>query len=178
MTTKEKIIESAISVIQSEGTANYSLAKVAEKTGMTKAAIFYYFKNKAELTRSLISYTIDAYETVLQEEYQLAKAHSFFPFTEAYIRGNLRQLDDEKLVGLHAALIGTVVSGEAIEDDWNEAYLRDFKRLVPEIGGEQAEFVRYTIDGMWHARILGIPEFANEGRKSVAEMLLSIVKQK
>lgn len=43
MTTKEKIIESAISVIQSEGTANYSLAKVAEKTGMTKAAIFYYF---------------------------------------------------------------------------------------------------------------------------------------
>ncbi|MHC5252703.1 TetR/AcrR family transcriptional regulator [Listeria kieliensis] len=178
MTTKEKIIESAISVIQSEGTTNYSLAKVAEKTGMTKAAIFYYFKNKAELTRSLISYTIDAYEKILQEEYQLAKPHSAFPFTEAYINGNLRQLDDEKLVGLHAALIGTVVSGEATGYDWNEAYLKDFERLVPEIGEERAEFVRYTIDGMWHARILKIPEFAMEGRKSVAASLLSMIKQK
>ncbi|EUJ33834.1 TetR family transcriptional regulator [Listeria floridensis FSL S10-1187] len=178
MKTRERIIESAIEVIQDEGIANYSLAKVAKKAGMTKAAIFYHFENKDELTLSLIHYTIQAYEHILQEEFEKTDEKTNFPFTEAYVNGNLRQLDDKNLVGLHGALLATVVSGEVGNHEWHDAYAHDFNRLVPEIGADQAELLRYAIDGMWHARILGMPEFEAANRKQVADFLMGIIKQK
>lgn len=172
MSSRNLIIKSAIDVISEEGIQNYSLAKVAKKAGMTKAAIFYYFKNKEELTKSLINYTIDAYNEILMKEYEKRKNHSKIPFTEAYIAGNLRQLEDADLIGLHAALLASVITQDVDNEEWNSVYDEDHSRLAAEIGPEKSDFVRYTIDGIWHSHILGIKQADTQ---KVVEALLDFV---
>ncbi|WP_088810484.1 MULTISPECIES: TetR/AcrR family transcriptional regulator [Listeria] len=174
MSSRDLIIKSAIEVISEAGIQNYSLAKVAKNAGITKAAIFYYFKNKEELTKSLIAHTIDAYNKILTEEYEKRKNASKYPFTEAYIAGNLRQLEDDDLIGLHAALLASVITLDVDNEDWNAVYDADHERLIPEIGPENANFVRYTIDGMWHTHILGIKQADTQ---KVAKTLLKFVSK-
>ncbi len=174
MSSRDLIIKSAIEVISEAGIQNYSLAKVAKNAGITKAAIFYYFKNKDELTKSLITYTIDAYNEILTAEYEKHKNTSKIPFTEAYIAGNLRQLEDDDLIGLHAALLASVITQNVDNEEWNAVYDADDERLTPEIGSEKANFVRYTIDGMWHTHILGIQQADTQ---KVAKTLLEFVSK-
>ncbi|WP_239256309.1 TetR/AcrR family transcriptional regulator [Listeria ilorinensis] len=171
MSSRQQIIHAAIDVINEKGVHQYSLANVAARSGITKAAIFYHFKNKNELTLSLIKYTIEMYEQILAEEFEKLKDSSRYPFTESYLNGNLRQLSDDALIGLHGALLATAVSGDVDSGYWDAAYAEDFERMASEVGAEMAELLRYAIDGMWHAKILNIKESEGVTKEQVVQKL-------
>ena len=50
---KAKIISAALDVIINEGFVKFSLSKVANKAGITKAAIYWYFPSKEELLNEI-----------------------------------------------------------------------------------------------------------------------------
>ena len=52
---KEKIIIATMDLIVQEGFSKLTLANVAERAGITKAAIYWYFSNKDELINSMTS---------------------------------------------------------------------------------------------------------------------------
>ena len=52
--TKAKILDAAEAMILDQGFSATSLDRVLEKTGLTKGAFFYHFKNKNELLQALV----------------------------------------------------------------------------------------------------------------------------
>lgn len=57
--TRDFIIKSAAPVFNKYGYAGTSLMNVLEHTGLTKGAIYHYFKNKDELAMSALEYNLD-----------------------------------------------------------------------------------------------------------------------
>ncbi|WP_163651675.1 TetR/AcrR family transcriptional regulator [Listeria sp. PSOL-1] len=172
MSSKQKIIKAAIEVIKEEGIRQYSLARVAARIHITKPAIFYHFKNKEELTLAIIYHAISVYKEIETEEYEKIKEDSAFPYTESYLKGNLRQLQNAELVGLHSVLLATSISENIDGSYWDEIYETEFRNMASEIGAEMAELVRYTIDGMWHAKLLKMNEPEQTSQETVVQFLL------
>ncbi len=53
--TKRKIIQAALEIFPELGFENTSMRLIAEKCGITKPAVYYYFKNKEELFQGLVN---------------------------------------------------------------------------------------------------------------------------
>jgi len=52
---KEKIISASVELIISDGFSKFTLSNVAQKVGITKAAIYWYFASKEELLNAMVS---------------------------------------------------------------------------------------------------------------------------
>ena len=52
--TRQKILDAAQQLILEHGYSQASVDRVLERTGLTKGAFFYHFRNKVELTKALI----------------------------------------------------------------------------------------------------------------------------
>jgi TetR/AcrR family transcriptional repressor of nem operon len=52
--TREKILDATQTLILEHGFSATSIDRVLEKTGMTRGAFFYHFKNKEALTRAIV----------------------------------------------------------------------------------------------------------------------------
>lgn len=52
--TRQKLLESAFEEMHAHGYAGASLERILESTGVTKGALYYHFKNKAELGRAVL----------------------------------------------------------------------------------------------------------------------------
>ncbi|MGH7642302.1 MAG: TetR/AcrR family transcriptional regulator [Candidatus Dormibacteria bacterium] len=54
LSTRERILESALDLFSEQGFDKTSLREVAERVGVTKAALYYHFRSKEELLASLV----------------------------------------------------------------------------------------------------------------------------
>ncbi|WP_129409581.1 TetR/AcrR family transcriptional regulator [Marinitoga lauensis] len=57
--TYEKIIKAAYELFSTEGYQNASINKIKDKAGVSKGAIYHYFKSKEELYLSVLGYFIN-----------------------------------------------------------------------------------------------------------------------
>ena len=65
--TRNKIIEAAIELFETEGYAATRIEDIAEKTGMTRGAVYWHFKNKEELYISIFEMFEKRLDRLLQE---------------------------------------------------------------------------------------------------------------
>lgn len=63
MNTKEKIIEVAVRLFNKDGTKDVSTNHIAEAAGISPGNLYYHFRNKEEIIRSIYSRMIDFIET-------------------------------------------------------------------------------------------------------------------
>lgn len=65
-TTKEKIIEVAIECFGENGYDGTSMRMIAEKSGISKPAIYYYFPDKEQLFQGIFTYVMEKFRITLQ----------------------------------------------------------------------------------------------------------------
>lgn len=64
--TRERIQSVALDLFTRQGFAKTSLREIAERLGVTKAALYYHFPSKAELIRSLVMPMMDDIDAFLE----------------------------------------------------------------------------------------------------------------
>jgi AcrR family transcriptional regulator len=84
--TRERILEVALDLFASDGYEKVSLREIAERVGVTKPALYYYFANKEELFLTLV-------EPILTRSEQLAQLLDEGPTRESWARGCATLLD-------------------------------------------------------------------------------------
>ncbi|MBC1796815.1 TetR/AcrR family transcriptional regulator [Listeria booriae] len=172
---KQELVNAAIQVIQAEGIQKLSLAKIAEVVGITKPAIFHYFKNKQDLMRAVTEFTVVEYEQTIAAEYDKLPENDDLRHVHAFLYGNLRQLNDSELVKIHASSMEVLVSDDEAKKVWQNVYEREFAKLVPEIGEIQADLLSVALDGMWYGAMCGVWDASRAA--SIVEYLERIIKK-
>lgn len=79
--TRERLRELALQLFAEQGYEKTSLREIAEHLGVTKAALYYYFKSKEDIVRSLV----EDYVANLDELIAWGKAQPRIPATRAEI---------------------------------------------------------------------------------------------
>jgi TetR/AcrR family transcriptional regulator len=87
---RRQIIDSAILLIAEQGHARTSLSRIAEKAGISKAAVLYHFKNKDELLDEVLARVIGG--LVSHVESTLGAAASPGEAVFAYLRAMIGHL--------------------------------------------------------------------------------------
>ncbi len=86
--TRDRILSVALDLFTDEGYDKVSLREVAEKVGVSEAALYYHFSSKEEILKTLI-------EPLLSVGKQLAEAMEERPSCETWAKksGDLRRVD-------------------------------------------------------------------------------------
>jgi len=91
--TKEKIIEVAIECFGKNGYDGTSMRMIAEKSGISKPAIYYYFPDKERLFEGIFKYVMLKYHDMLEEISQADK--SAFEKLKEILLSRLRPLQNK-----------------------------------------------------------------------------------
>lgn len=65
--SRESIREAALDLYAQNGEAGTSLQMIADKLGVTKAAIYYHFKTKAGVTRAVLAPAMDGFVSMVEQ---------------------------------------------------------------------------------------------------------------
>lgn len=66
MTTREKILDTALTLFNKDGTSAVSTNHIAEAAGISPGNLYYHFKNKEEIIHELFQRLYTAWDTELQ----------------------------------------------------------------------------------------------------------------
>ncbi len=64
---RDRIIESARELFARFGLKKTTMDEIAEKCGMSKATLYYYFQNKEDVFKSVIKKELDLFKKIVQE---------------------------------------------------------------------------------------------------------------
>jgi AcrR family transcriptional regulator len=95
LTTKQKIIESAIRLFNIDGVANVRLQQIADETGISVGNLAYHFKNKEAIVSAAYEHLFDEFSQILSAflvgpklmdfDRQLERFHHFFSQNQFYL---------------------------------------------------------------------------------------------
>lgn len=141
MSTKRAILEAATDLACELGPAGVTLSAVSDRAGVTKGALFHYFKTKEDLVRGLLEHVAGTFE----EEVNRRTAE--VPFAKALVDLTIETArDSSRLISamltavmLDRNLAATVATRT---DHWH-------RRLLAEgLSAEQARLLRTALDGL------------------------------
>lgn len=57
--TREKIMDAAAAMMEERGGVDFQMAEIAERCGMSKGSLYYYFSNRIELVRAVLDRAVE-----------------------------------------------------------------------------------------------------------------------
>ncbi|MCC5884342.1 MAG: TetR family transcriptional regulator [Halomonas sp.] len=103
--TREALLDAAEGVFLERGVARTSLEQIAREAGMTRGAVYWHFKNKADLFRAMLQRVRMPFEELVEEIGDPSLAEKpLEAIRQACLRGFLR-LEQPRYRRVHAILI-------------------------------------------------------------------------
>src|SRR5690606_28902377 len=63
--TRSRLLDTAINLFSQHGFEGTSLQMIADELGVTKAAVYYHFKTKAEIAEAVAADAIEQFEAIV-----------------------------------------------------------------------------------------------------------------
>lgn len=169
---RDAILEAAGRVVHRDGAERMTLDSVAAEAGVSKGGLLYHFECKDALIRGLVQALIDRFEAAVQA----LRDDDDRPgsFCRAYLRATLAAdpADDTVAAGLLAAvaqekdLLAPLRTRYAV---WDTALRADG------VSAADALVLRFAVDGLWFAALLGLAPPSADTRRLVSERLLALL---
>jgi TetR/AcrR family transcriptional regulator len=174
---KKQILDAALDVYVQKGYAWAEASDVAERAGLKRGLVYYYFKTKQELFQSLFSLMIEKSRDFAKHNLLDAKgtpSERLLNYARQLCRGALR---DSRFPRFHMRAYEDarlVYEGQEEEYIRNRYVLRDFVSIVVKEGMEAGEFRKgnpvLAANAYWHSLIPNLHEqFGRETSISASE---------
>lgn len=70
LSTRDKIIDAAMSIGRDQGVAKLTLDEAARVAGLSKGGVLYHFKTKDDLIRGIVETLVNSYDSLLRQHYE------------------------------------------------------------------------------------------------------------
>lgn len=167
--SRDAILDAAGRILVRDGGDALTIASVAREAGISKGGLFYHFASKKALVEGLVARHVSAFEELIT-----AAGEEPGAATKAYLR-SAEHPDGPATKSVAALLAATVISPEALESlreryaDWQARLDRD--GVPPGV----ATAIRFAVDGIWLADVLGLAPVTGSRRVQVIEVLERLV---
>ena len=158
--TRARIVEVALELIADRGFAATSTREIAERLGVTKAALYYHFRTKDDLLSAIVGPATAELEALIER----AVTERAVTDASSAARDNLL-LSYVDLVARHAELIRVLANDPAVKECASlRAVVPLFQRLVPLLAGTdepdtaQRTRVRAVLSAIHGALVRGQPD--------------------
>ncbi len=152
--TRARILDVALELIADRGFAATSTREIAERLGVTKAALYYYFRTKDDLLAAIVGPATSELDALIER----AGADASSDARDGLLLGYV------DLVARHADLIRVLANDPAVKECSSlRAVIPLFQRLVPllagadEPGTAQRARVRAALSAIHGALVRGQP---------------------
>ena len=173
MNARERILDGAEAVVETQGVGRLTLEAVARAAGVSKGGVLYHFPGKEELTVAMIERFTARFDGAV-EGLAAEDAAAVGRTTRAYLRATLGEAPttgpnfDHACASITAALAAYpehLAQVRAQGGRWQARLERD--GLDPVL----ATIIRLAIDGLWLGENLNLLRLAPETRRAVIERL-------
>ena len=163
--TRARIVEVALELIADRGFAATSTREIAERLGVTKAALYYHFRTKDDLLSAIVGPATAELEALIERAVtERAVTERAVTDASSAARDNLL-LSYVDLVARHAELIRVLANDPAVKECASlRAVVPLFQRLVPLLAGTdepdtaQRTRVRAALSAIHGALVRGQPD--------------------
>lgn len=165
---KKRILDAALKVVREKGIEKTSMRDIAAEAGLTTGAIYYSYKNKAELFQDIVDQSIHFAPRILTD-YQSGKKDSRELLAEIKKEITLRLARKDEQI-LHLSLLSELIRNhnekekkEQIENSYRQIIKSTGDLIAPTFGISDAKekyiaasFLTAAIDGMAFLMALGV----------------------
>jgi AcrR family transcriptional regulator len=174
MSTREQIIDAALSVVRTQGVAALTLDEAARLAGISKGGVLYHFKSKEALIQAMVARLAGQCETLQQAHYdQLSPGP--YRWARALVETSFdpaAPTTDPAGVALLAAVATNPGLLEPLEGTIDTA----FRRLTEDSEDpSMALLVALAMDGLWLHRLVNSPVMDEARRLSIREKALELL---
>ena len=162
--TREALIDAAEEMFMAHGVARTTLEQIARHAGMTRGAVYWHFKNKADLFRAMLERVRMPFDELVQEIDDPALTESPLNAIRLACLKGLARLEQPRFTCVHSILvyrceffsdIDPITMQEEIACDIHEALLRYFAlaadqqelSVAPEVA---ADLMNTCLSGLFH----------------------------
>ena len=178
MQTRERILQAAIEVIQTDGAANLTLDRVALAAGVSKGGFLYHFGSKDALMAGLLDETLavlddelDLREAMFRDHDPAARGTFALAYLD-YVREPYKAADDTSASILAAAALDDelLANTRATFERWQE-------RLVHHDGLAETSglLARIVGDGLWLIDLFGLAPPTKAERHEVLDLVSAMI---
>ena len=169
---RQQLLEVAARLSLEKGPASVTLDAVSQAAGVSKGGLLHHFPNKLSLLDGLFADLTDKLDRALAERMR-DDPEPKGRFTRAYVSVFFQpegMEDAEKWKVLTIALI----SEPHLRERWRQWMERHLAENVGTDSTLDAMLVRYTVDGLWLADLLGAPVMDAAPRVAMLERLMAL----
>lgn len=174
MSTRDHIIESALSVVRNQGVASLTLDEAARVAGISKGGVLYHFKSKEALIHGMVAKLSDKCDRLQQQHYE-----DLPEGPNRWARALVAMSFDSEAPTTDpagCALLAAIATNPALLEPLEETINAGFQRLTADSDDPAtALLVALAMDGMWLHRLVGSPVLNDETRETVRRRALSLL---
>jgi AcrR family transcriptional regulator len=159
ISTKEKLLETAMRILKEEGSEKLTLEYLAKKTGISKGGLLYHFPNKESIILEIIQRMVDHFEKRLQSSQ--TKSDQITTWSIDYFHSTMEDLAESDLQrsGIIAALASYPQLLEPLKkkyNQWDTEMKKDISNPI------LSSIIRYAADGIWFNEVLGFSKLTKK----------------
>ena len=169
---RQQLLEVAAKLSLERGPSSVTLDAVSQAAGVSKGGLLHHFPNKLSLLDGLFDDLTERLDRTLAEKMQ-SDPEPRGRFTRAYVCVFFLPeglADGEKWKVLTVALI----SEPHLRERWRQWVERHLAENVGTDSALEATLVRYAVDGLWLADLLGAPTMDGATRAAMLDRLLAL----
>ncbi|MGQ3210878.1 MAG: TetR/AcrR family transcriptional regulator [Shinella sp.] len=169
---RQQLLEVAAKLSLEKGPASVTLDAVSQAAGVSKGGLLHHFPNKLSLLDGLFGDLTEKLDRAIADRMR-DDAEPKGRFTRAYVSVFFQPHgieDGEQWKVLTIALI----SEPHLRERWRQWVERYLAENVGTDSSAEAMLVRYAVDGLWLADLLGSPTMDSDERAAMLERLLTL----
>lgn len=175
VTTRDKIIDAAMSIVRDQGVAKLTLDEAARCAGLSKGGVLYHFKTKDDLIRGVVEHLINRCDS-LQQSYYDREPEGPYRWARAVVQTGFDP-NGPASDKLAAALLASIAVNpelvaplQAHYDKWIERIRADSPN--PMLAG----MICMAMDGHYFEKILGLKLCDEGGHEQMKAFMLDQLK--